>query len=431
MRKSLRLRQQRERLLDPMRRATERAERANRDLNADERREFDRIEAEYRDLTRQIHDAEVEEEREAEDSRSIGSLDGMQGTSGSVRTPGRHARGSVALTADQSVAAHVREAGHRVEGDRQLGLGKTLRGILTGDWRGADLERRALWESTPASAGTLVPAPMAANVIDLARAKARVMQAGALTVPMESSTLKVVRQTGDPSLSWHAEGDTINESGLTFDAVTLTAKTLPCLVKFSLELFEDVDNLDQTVEDAVAKAIALEIDKAALRGTGTNDNPKGIRNQSGVTVIDVGTDGAVPTWETLVDGVAAVRGNNFDPNAAILAERTERNLGTQRENADGSGAYLAAPPYLDGIRRFSTTQVPTDLTHGTASDASEIYVGQWRELLVGMRTQFAVKPLNELYADTGEMGVLCYARVDVAPAHGGAFAVLDGVTPSA
>lgn len=424
------VRQARAALVERMKPIVERAERENRNLNASERGDYDSLQRQYTAHTDLIDALEAAEERSLSEARTIGG-GSTDGTGSAFSQPDRRAARSAALTRSQSMAEHVRGLGYRIEGGADLGLSKTIRGMLLGDWRGADLERRALLESNSASAGVLVPAPMSARIIDLARAKARVMQAGALTVPMESSTLKICRQTGDPSLTWHTEGETINESGMTFDAVTLRAHTLPCLVKFSLELLEDVDNLDTIVESAVAAAMAGEIDRVAMRGSGVDPEPKGLRNQTGVTVIPAtGADSDAATWETLVAAVAAVRGNDFDPNAAILAERTQRDLGTQRENG-ATGPYLAAPPYLDDVSRLGTTRIPVNQTQGTSTDASEIYTGQWDQLLIGMRTSFSVQALNELYADTGERAVLCHMRVDVAPANGAAFAVSTGIVPSA
>lgn len=412
---SVSLRQDRQCEVDAMTAITDRAERANRNLSADERRDFDARELRFKALSDLIRDVEAHEQSE------IGSALSLRGGRGPEQRRGRN----VALTRSQSMAEHVRSRSGRGDdglsdflGDSEgegLSFGRIVRGMATGDWAGSERERRALWESNPSSAGVLVPAPMASQIIDLARNQARVMQAGAITVPMESATLKIARQTGDPSLAWHAEGDTIGESNLSFDSVTLRAHTLPCLVKFSLEMLEDVDNLEGIVEAAVSKAMANELDRVGLKGSGTDPEPKGIRNQTGVTLISA-TDTGAATWDTLVNGVAAVKGNNFDPNAQIISVNTEKIVGTQRESGT-TGAYLAAPPYLDGVSRYATKQVAD----------TEVYTGQWNQLLVGMRTNFAIRPLNELYADTGEYGVLCYLRADVAVAHGGAFAVHTAV----
>ena len=145
---------------------------------------------------------------------------------------------------------------------------KFLRGVISGDWKGADLERRAMSEGALTGGGYLMPEFWSANVIDLARNKARIFQAGAQTIPMPTSEVHLARQTADPTAQWHIENATIASSDLTFDQANLYARTLVALVKLSVELGEDAVNVDAVVEAALSKALAIQLDRAALRGKG-------------------------------------------------------------------------------------------------------------------------------------------------------------------
>ena len=78
---------------------------------------------------------------------------------------------------------------------------------------------------------------------------------------------------------------------------------------------------------------------------------------------------------------------------------------------------------------LDTKQIPINRTKGTAANASDIFVGDWSQLLIGMRTQLQITMLTERYADTGEIGLVAWLRADVATAHDGAFAIIEGVTP--
>lgn len=419
--RSLTLRQQRAGVVERMGAIVQTAERFNRDLSGGERDRYDALNQEFRDFTEAITQAEAEEWREKQGATPIGSSLGD-----AVRIPSQRGRGGVpVLRSTDKLADYVRSQGHSAAG--QLSFGKMIRGQLLGDWRGADLERRALLESNAGSGGVLVPAPLAAQVLDLARAKTRVFQAGAQTVPMDSAKLTIGRQASDPSVGWFSEAQVMAESDLTFDTVELKAKTLRCLVKFSIEMLGDVDNIDTIASNAVSQAMALKLDAAALRGSGVDPEPKGLRNQTGVTIVDVGANGAAPTWDMFIDGIEAVRGSNFEPNASIHAVRTEVDLARLK---DSTGQYLRPPAILDGLSRLDSTSIPIDLDHGTATNASEAYVGQWDQLLVGMRTDFQIQPINELYADTAERAIFCYLRADFVPARAEAFAILDGIVPA-
>ena len=101
-------------------------------------------------------------------------------------------------------------------------MGKLIRGYVTGDWIGASLEQKAMGSSPLSSGGMMIPTPLAADVIDLARNQTRVLQAGAITVPMTSATLKYARLSQDVSTAWTAEAANIALSSAAFDAVTFT-----------------------------------------------------------------------------------------------------------------------------------------------------------------------------------------------------------------
>ncbi len=427
---SVQLRQKRERLVPQLRSISRRCDKENRDLTASEKAEYDALNDEFDELTEQITQAEAAETRSARSAEPVrrSAQRPDDGTQSGSTVPWQRARGqAVRLTRSQSMADHVRGRGYTGGGD--LSFDRLVRGMLLGDWIGADAERRALSEGVTGAGGVLVPTPLAAQVLDLARAQTRVMQAGASTVPMESQTLKIARQTGDPSLAWHSEAGTIAPSDLSFDSITLTAQTLPCLVKASIEVLEDVDNLDGIITNSVAKALALELDRVSLRGTGTAPEPRGLRNTTGITVTDLGAAaGLAPSWDHYAQAVGAVRGENFEPNAAIHNPRTETDLSLLK---DQQGQYLQPPAALAALQQLTTTQVPIDLTHGTATDASEAYIGDWSQLIIGMRTSFTIRPLVERYVDTGEVGFFAYLRADVAVAHPEAFNVLTGIIPSA
>jgi HK97 family phage major capsid protein len=311
---------------------------------------------------------------------------------------------------------------------------KFLRGIASGNWEGAEQER-ALSEGTLTAGGHLVPTPLSARVIDLARNQTRVMQAGAITVPMTAQTLKLARLTVEGSPAWKSENAAITAADMTFDSVTFTARTLVRLVTLSVELFEDADpSSEDVIARSFAAQLALELDRAALIGTGTPPEPRGILNQTGVTLLAHGANGSVigspPAagtmgWEFLVDGVATVRAANFEPNAQIAAPRTTQSLAKLR---DTTNQYIAPPSYLDGIPRLVTKQVPINVTVGSSADTSYVFTGQWDQCMIGIRTSFNLQFLRERFlADNLQYAFLAYLRADVQLAQPAAFAVDTGV----
>jgi HK97 family phage major capsid protein len=173
-------------------------------------------------------------------------------------------------------------------------LGRFARGLVTGRWDGAEMEKRAMLEGGLTTGGALLPSPLSGHLIDLVRNKAQVLAAGATTVPMDTPTLFMGRLTAgpNPALAWKSEGAAIADSSLSVDRLTFTAQTLPCLVKVSFELFDDLQpQAADLIQQEIVKEMALALDLAALRGNGVAPTPLGLRFQSGVTLTSLGANG--------------------------------------------------------------------------------------------------------------------------------------------
>ncbi|MFZ3558362.1 MULTISPECIES: phage major capsid protein [unclassified Streptomyces] len=391
------------------------ADQANRtNLLASEQRAFDEHQDELRRLTA-IYEANQVDYRQVV----------MAGGSG-VTTRER-ADDLPMLTREQSFTEWVDRHEPVRDEERQVRLGALLRTWVTGRRDGLnDAEVRAMSEGTATAGGHLVPTPTAASLIDKARNTARVMQAGATVVPMSAQTLKVPRLTGASAPAWRNENAAVAEGDLTLDSVTLTARSMAFLVKMSRELVEDSDpNIVSVVERDLAAQVALEWDRVALRGSGTAPEPRGVRNQTGVTLTSHGANGdtiANLKYDMLIDAQAVARSLNYEPTAVIDAPRTEQGLSKLK---DTTGQYVQPPAGL--LPRLATNQIPTNLTVGTSTDCSEVYTGQWDQLYFGLRTGPMFIQLVERYADVGQVALMVWMRGDIALAHGEAFVVDLGV----
>jgi HK97 family phage major capsid protein len=382
----------------------------DRDVTPDERRELDRLDEDLKRWSEEV-EAIMRTERIPQSETDDG---------------GRLDPGALVLRSNQRLSDWAIERGlfdHR-QGE-QLRFGHWLRGAATGDWTGAEPERRAMAENTLAAGGAMVPTPLAAQIIDRARAIAATLRAGAVTVPMTSQTLRIARVAGDPSAAWHSESAVIAESDMTFESVELKAKTLPSLVRASRELVEDGHDVQGVLEHAFASQLALTLDRAALYGSGVDPEPRGTKLTTGVTQTSLGANGGPVTYDALIDASAALWSANETPTAAIHSPRTEQQLAKLK---DTTGQYLAPPKALDSLPRYATNQVPTNLTVGTSTTTSDSFVGDFSQLLIGVRTGLAIEVLRERYADRFELGFLAHLRADVAVARPGAFVVVTGIT---
>jgi HK97 family phage major capsid protein len=351
-----------------------------------------------------------------------------------IPAPTHRDHDSIALRSDERIADRFEaRVFHGVIGGgvEDFNLGRVV-GALTGktDRRSlSDAETRALAEGVDATGGFLVPELLSARLIDRARAKAATMRAGALTIPMGSDTLNIARLAGGSGANWKLENDPVVDSDMTFERVQLKAKTLIVQQKLSVELHEDLSPEGaRLIENEIVNALALELDRAILRGSGTDPEPRGIRNQTGVNVLDMGTDGSEPTdFDFLIDAMAAVWAENGEPNAAIYSARTATTLAKLKAT---DNQPLRQPEAVADLTKFVSNVVPDDLDKGTSTDvASEAYVGDFSTVIVGVRPslQIRFRLLDQRYMENLQVAMIAWLRADVALAHPEHMTVVDGI----
>jgi HK97 family phage major capsid protein len=308
-----------------------------------------------------------------------------------------------------------------------LRLGDTLRALITGPRN--DAERRALSEGTDSAGGFTVPDILASQFIDRLRANSVVIRAGARTVPMISDNLSIARQETDPTVAWRNENAAITESDPTFGRVTLQARSLMGMVRLSRELADDSVNVSAMLENAFIQAMAVEFDRAMLYGSGTAPEPRGVSNTSGIGSVSMGVNGATLTnYDNIIDTIYAIQlANAADPTAMIYHPRTGASLAKLK---DGQSNPLTVPEMVRKVPALTTTSAPITETQGTAtSQCSSIILGNFSEMLIGLRMQLRIVVLQERYADTNQLGIVAGMRGDMQLAHPASFAKLIGVKP--
>lgn len=319
-------------------------------------------------------------------------------------------------------------ADERISNEEQRGtaLGDVVRAMVVGPR--SEIEKRALSEGTNSAGGYTVPTPLASWFIDRLRARSAVIKAGALTVSMDSATLAIARLDTDPVIGWRAENAALASGDATFSRVLLTAKSLAGIVLLSRELLMDTVNAGQMIEQAIAKAMALEMDRAAIYGNGSGNSPTGIINISGINEVSMGTNGAqVTSYDKLIDTIYEMQLDNAaDPTAGIMHPRTGSTLAKLK---DAQLNPLQVPEMVRRVPLLTTTSAPIAETLGTSSDTSSIVFGDFSQLFIGMRHEITIQMLSELYAATGQIGLAVHARMDVQLAHTESFSRLKGIKP--
>ncbi len=249
-------------------------------------------------------------------------------------------------------------------------------------------------------------------------------------LPMETSTLPMARVAGDPTGVWHEENAAVAASDASLEAVTLRTRTLTAITKFSIELFEDAVGLNRVVENSLGQALALELDRAALRGIGAAGEPLGIANQPGIN--STGSVGSPSSYVSFADTpTLTLRQANAQEPMRSSQPRLFNSLEKLVTGITSDLTRLAPPPAWTAMRRFYTNQVPVDL--GAGSNESEAYIGDFGQMAIGMRTSLTLEASRDASDSSSsafsnlQVWVRAYLRADVALLQPSHFVYLSGI----
>ncbi len=353
-----------------------------RDLTAEERAKFDRINADLDQRAQLIKDVQDAETREADIAKA------MEGREAAVRP---------------------------AEAPRATSDADVLRSILRGEIRTHEFgfERR---DVTTGSSNAPVPTTFSNMVIEQARLTGPMLDPNVVTVLNTASGENLVL----PSLSaWstaglEAEAASIDESDPAFGKTTLGAFKYAFLVQVSSEMINDsnVDILGFVARQA-GNELGYRANAALTTGTGTTQ-PKGIVNAAGSGVTGgTGVTGAF-TGDNLIDLVYSIDGAaRRMPGFGIMAG-AQAIAAMRKLKASTSGEYLftptldaATPDRFLGYRLIENPHMAAPATSAKsvlAGDLSSYYVRQVGGIQVASSTDFAFQ--NDLVT------VRCLVRID-------------------
>ena len=337
---------------------------------------------------------------------------------------------SAVLADSTAVAKRLGHEERAFDGEQRGDLSAFFRGIAGG--RTTEAIRASLSEGTDSQGGYAVPTWLLPGILSALVPASSMLQAGTNVAVLQQpgDSFKVAAVDTVPTAAWRLENGAVAESDPTFKGLTITPRSLAFTFKISRELLMDAPGMEQALRLAIAMAFAKEIDRAGLLGTGTAPEIRGLLNTSGINTFDMGTNGAaLASYAPIIKARRTIADDNAPlPNAIITSNREAETIDLF---ADTTGQPLNRPPALSQLKFVSTSQIPIADTHGSAEDASTMYLGNFGLATFYFREQLSIQKLNELYAGNGQVGFVCHSRVDVAFAYPAAFCAIKGVIPAA
>ena len=394
------LKEQRAAKIAEMRTINDKAMNDNRDLDKNERKQFDAIDKEARSIGEQIDRAEklASYDRIIDNNNSENTLEIRSLTDGF----------SIGKAVNEGLAGHLtgREAEYSQERQRQ-GEQRSGNGILISVPTEAILggETRALKTTTPgAGPGSNIIATDLAAMTDRRRASLKIEQMGATIMRNLSGNLDMPRLKSSGTAGWVAEHNDTTRSDAQFEKKTMGPKTATAEYEVSRRmLLQSNESLDTLLQSDLSYLLSQALDSAAIRGGGTNE-PTGILADANVSNV---TGGAFDS-DITADLIAALETDNVTGTAGFLTNPTVMN--TARKSKDTDGHVIPLSELFHSERVETSTQVPGDI--GAGSDKNALIYGEWASLYLGYWSGIDLL-VNPYHADVASKGgVLLHAFLD-------------------
>lgn len=371
------------------------------------------------------------------------------------------------LVIERKKTKHSDTSGHNIGMDKtevkNYSIAKAVRALVTGSWKDAGLEREAAEAcgarfgnnmeftgrnlivpfdvfsardfnvGTAAEAGNLVATDLRGDLFaDVLRNRLALGNLGVTMLYGLGSNLDIPRKTLGTSLAFLVEAAASTETQPNTAKITMSPKRISGFVEFSKQgVIQSAMAVEPMLRGDLLSEYAVQVETAAINGSGAGANPRGIRNVAGIGSVIGGTNGAQLNWGHVVGLESAVANVNAEPdvNSGYLINTRTRGWAKQTLKAAGFQQFLwdnGAQP-LNGYRAEVTNTVPSNLTKGTATSiaSSVIYSSMWDMLVIGTFGAIELTYDDITQATNGMNRLVLNAFIDVGCRRPANFAVMD------
>lgn len=250
---------------------------------------------------------------------------------------------------------------------------------------------------------------MAGSFIELLRPRTTIMRL-ARTMGGLVGNVEIPKQTGGATAYWIGEGDDANETTPTIGQLGLSPKTVAAYTDITRRLLmQSTPDAEAIVRGDLVAAIAQAIDYAGYYGTGTNNQPLGLANYTGINAVPFA--GTNPTYAELVQMETEIAADNADVNSMAYVL-----------NARGRGAAKTTPKFASGasVSDAGVVWEPGNTLNGYRAEVTnqvadgDVFFGNFADLVVGMwgGLDMTVDPYS--LSKSGGLRIVVFQDVDFA-----------------
>jgi HK97 family phage major capsid protein len=307
------------------------------------------------------------------------------------------------------------------------------------------LGQKAMTSASGPTGAYVMHQEVSPTVLDPLRPAVVCNQLGATRVDMQgTSVLEQPIMNTAPAAYWVAENQALNDGQPSYRTVTMIPRGLACLVKIPWNVEANMTpQADKQLRAQMAKSMALALDYTAFLGTGgavvsgQGTTPLGLLYIPDVQTKTFGSNGRVPTFQDINDAFGLLDDANvpFDGSSKRGIAAHSKIARSFWNATDALGNPLLRPSWADAQEKTMlatpygiSNQIPTNLTVGTRTDGSYVFVGDWQYMYIGLSNQVELR-LDQTFAGNGQVGLLMYVYADIKVVYPQAFVTMKNVVP--
>jgi len=307
------------------------------------------------------------------------------------------------------------DAGLELEASRAAAkkLGRQAQGVIIP----ADVLNRAVSPINTSTTGTntgdtggnlIATDLLSQSFIDILRNRAVML---GLTTNLTGlvGNIDIPRQITDSTGYWLLGEDVdATETGADFDQVSLTPKTVAAFTEITRKMLQQSSlDIEALIRSDLATALALTIDRAVLYGQGTNGEPLGIKNTTGINGVTLSSTS--PTFADYVNMETIIASENADVNSMkYLLHPNQRGAAKTSPKFDSTGITIWEPGNsINGYATAVSNQIA----------AGDVFFGNFKDLILGMwgGLDLTVDPYT--HSKKGRLRLVVFQDVDFTIRH--------------
>lgn len=245
---------------------------------------------------------------------------------------------------------------------------------------------------------------MASSFIDILRNKATIMSRGHVIGGLVGN-IDIPKQLAAAQGYWLGEDEDTTETGIELGQIPLSPKTVGAFTEYTRRMaMQSSLDAEALLRYDLASALALTIDKAGYYGSGSDHQPRGIANYTGINAVPFA--GVFPTYAELVDMETAIATDNADVNGMVYVSNAgfRGNAKTTLKFQNVAGTIWEQGNTVNGYTADITNQVAK----------GDVFFGNFADLLIAMwgGLELQVDPYSN--SKKGRVRIVVFQDVDFA-----------------